>query len=62
MALLPLVIQVIITTGLGVPHAAGVPQNAQYQPQRSSGPLNQWRSEQRFIYRFTAHVVNFVII
>lgn len=62
MVLLPLVIQVIITTGLGVPHAARVPQNAQFQPQRSSSPLNQWRLEQKCIYRFTAHVVNFVII
>lgn len=58
--LLPLVIQVIITTGLGFPHAARVPQNEHFQPLRSSGPLNQRCSEQRFIYRSTAHVVKFV--
>lgn len=60
--LLPLVIWVIITTGLGFPHAASVPQNVHFKPLRSSGSLNLWTTEQRFIYRPTAHVVNFADI
>lgn len=40
---LPLVIQVIITTGLGFPHAARLLENVHFQPLRFSGPLNQWR-------------------
>lgn len=58
--LLPLVVQAVIITGPGFPHPAVVPQNVHFQPLRSS--LNQWCSEQRFIYHPTAHVVNFVDI
>lgn len=60
--LLPLVIQVIITTGPGFLHAASGAKNVHLQPLRSAGPLNQWCSEHRFIYRPAAHVVNFVDI
>ena len=62
MPLLLLVVQVIITTGLGFLHApTDNPQILHFQPLSSSASLDQWCSEWKIIRHPAAHVVNLLI-